>query len=54
MNACLLSYLQLARVIEQERQKAKAVVELLSSKEILSVHFDNICEYIGDTEDMDM
>lgn len=49
-----LSYMQLARIIEQDRPKAKAVVQLLSSKEILSVHFDNICEYVGDVEDMDM
>ena len=47
-------HMQLARVIEQERSKAKAVVELVLSKEVLSVHFDDICEYVGDVEDMDM
>ena len=47
-------HMQLARIIEQDRPKAKAVVQLLSSKEVLSVHFDNICEYVGDVEDMDM
>ncbi len=46
--------MQLARVIEQERSRAKAVVELVLSKEVLSVHFDDICEYVGDVEDMDM
>ena len=51
---CMLSYMQLAKIIEQDRPKAKAVVQLLSSKEVLSVHFDNICEYVGDVEDMDM
>lgn len=46
--------LQLARIIEQDRPKAKAVVELVLTNEVLSVHFDNICEFVGDVEDMDM
>ena len=46
--------LQLARIIKQERSRAEAVVELVLSKEVLSVHFDDICEYVGDVEDMDM
>lgn len=46
--------MQLARIIEQDRPKAKAVVELLLSKEVLNVHFDDICEYVGDIDDMDM
>ena len=46
--------MQLARIVEQERSKAKAVVELVMSKEVLNVHFDDICEYVGDVEDVDM
>lgn len=46
--------MQLARIIKQERSRAEAVVELVLSKEVLSVHFDDICEYVGDVEEMDM
>lgn len=46
--------MQLARIIKQERSRAEAVVELILSKEVLSVHFDDICEYVGDVEEMDM
>ena len=47
-------HLQLARIVEQDRPKAKAVVELILTKEVLAVHFDDICEYVGDVEEMDM
>ena len=51
-NVCAL-YIQLARILEQDRPRAKAVVELLQTKEVLSVHFDDICEYVGDIEDIE-
>ena len=47
-------HMQLARILEQDRPKAKAVVEMILTKEVIGVHFDDICEYVGDVEDMDM
>ena len=43
--------LQLATIIEQDRSKAKATVETGLTKEVTNVHFDDICEYVGDVED---
>ncbi len=37
--------------MDQDRHKAKAVVELSLSKEVLQVDFDNICEYTGTIDD---
>ena len=45
-------YLQIATVLERDRSKEKVVLELLQSKEIISLHYDNVCEYIGEVEDI--
>ncbi len=46
--------LQLATIVDQDRRKATAVIQLNLSKDVMDVDFDDICEYIGDLEeDMD-
>ncbi len=46
--------LQLATIVDQDRRKATAVIQLNLSKDVMDVDFDYICEYIGDLEeDMD-
>jgi len=43
--------LQVASIIEQERSKARAIIEVIDSQEVLKVDFDDICEYTGHIED---
>lgn len=37
--------------MEQDRRKARAIVELSMSKEVLQLDFDDICEYTGIIDD---
>lgn len=46
-----LSALQLATVIDQDRVKAEAVIQLNLSKEVMNADFDDICEYLVEDED---
>ena len=43
--------LQLATLLEQDRGKAIAIVEMVMSKERSSLHFDCICEYVGEADE---
>ena len=45
------NFLQLATIVEQDRTKGKAVIQLNLSKEVMNVDFDDICAYVGDIED---
>lgn len=36
--------------MNQDRAKAEAVVQLNLSKEVMNVNFDDICEYLGETD----
>lgn len=49
-SAVLFSFWQLARVVDQDRAKAQAVIQLNLSKEVMDVDFDDICEYLGETD----
>ena len=40
------SSIQLATIIDQDRARAEAVVQLNLSKEVMNVGFDDICEYL--------
>jgi len=44
---------QLGIVLEQNREKASAVIQLQDSKEVLVVEFDDICHYVGIDADED-
>lgn len=39
-------------VVDQDREKATAVVQLNLSKDVLNLDFDDICEYIGSDDAM--
>lgn len=41
-------------VVEQDREKATAVVQLRLSKDVLNVDFDDICQYVGGDAEDDM
>lgn len=43
---------QIATLLEQDRANARAVVNLIVTKEILKLDFDDLCEYIGEIEDL--
>ena len=44
--------LQIAAVLDRDRSKYKVVVELIQTGEIVTLDYDDVCEYTGDTEDM--
>ena len=48
-----LFILQLATVVDQDRTTAEAVIQLNLSKEVMNVHFDDICEYLAVSGDDD-
>ena len=41
-------------VVEQDRERATAVVQLHESKEVLNLDFDDICQYVGTDADEEM
>lgn len=43
---------QIATLLEQDRANARAVVNLIVTKEILKLDFEDLCEYIGEIEDL--
>lgn len=47
-----LFYLQIATVLERDSSKEKVVLELLQTKDIISLHYDNVCEYVGEIDDI--
>lgn len=44
--------LQIARLLERDSKNCKATVEMVYSSKILTVDYDNICEYTGDIDDL--
>ena len=48
----LFPLFQIATLLEQDRANARAVVNLVVTKEILKLDFEDLCEYVGDIEDL--
>ena len=42
---------QIGRILERDSKNYKATIELVHSSKILTVDYDDICEYTGDVED---
>lgn len=42
--------MQMAVVIDRSNSKCKATVQLQQTKEIVTVDYDHICEYVGDMD----
>ena len=42
---------QIAKLLERDSKKYRATVELLQTREILTMDYDDLCEYTGDVED---
>lgn len=40
----------MATIIEQNRERATAIVQVNLTKEVMQVDFDDICEYSGDPD----
>lgn len=43
---------QVGRVLDRDSKKCKATVEVVYNRQVLTVDYDNICEYIGDIDDL--
>ena len=50
-NGCMHLPLQVARLLERDSRKYKATVEVVYSSKVLTVDYDNICEYTGIVDD---
>ena len=48
---CVL-YLQIATVLKRDSSACRVVVELNQSREILTLDYDDVCEYTGEIEDL--
>ena len=44
--------LQIARMLERDTRKYKATVEVVTTSEVVTVDYDDLCEYTGDVEDL--
>lgn len=44
--------MQVGRVLDRDSKKCKATVEVVYNRQVLNVDYDNICEYIGDIDDL--
>lgn len=43
---------QVGRILDRDSKKCKATVEVVYNRQVLTVDYDNICEYIGDIDDL--
>lgn len=48
----IVSYfpIQMAVIVERNKTKCRATVQLQLTKEVVTVDYDNICEYVGDSD----
>jgi len=44
--------MQIARVLERDTKRYKATVEVVTTNEVVTVDYDDLCEYTGDVEDL--
>ena len=47
----MLTSIQVGRLLERDSKNYKATVELVYSSAVLTVDYDDICEFTGDVED---
>ncbi len=50
----IIIIIQLGMVVEQDRERATAVIQLQDNKEVLNAEFDDICQYMGAGAEEDM
>lgn len=44
--------MQIATILERRTDKYEAIIELLETGEVLTVPYDDICEYVGEIENI--
>lgn len=44
--------LQVGRLLDRDSKSCKATVEVVYNSKVLTVDYDNLCEYTGDIEDL--
>ena len=41
---------QMAMIVDRNKSECRATVQLQQTKELLTVDYDDICEYVGDSD----